>query len=541
MRTALVMSFGLVVGGIVGAFAVGTARGGDSSDEWIRVYIENIGTVPLTLRWPDYGGSPATYHGSTRPPGETMADRFTIEPGIYAWFPRVRSGDRIDVQVRAVNVAEPRPVEAKELAGVKSLLVGWEKNAVVQRRANSCIATAFEYLLRSAGVQGIDYEKFQDDFDLGVELNAYPTVARAVERKYPHVRIAWSDFKSSEDSMQFIERSIDEGRPIVLGLPASPTSTHIVPVLGYDAKWVYYLNYAHADGTKDVRAIRRWELARRDQEWVTGTCATAWLVTWWPPAADTKESVVEPDAAKSERRADPAAEEVFRRYAELVHYPATEGWKSVTGKGDSERMGGTWGIDPKWTPETGFDVDFTFPQAVKDRLKDPASQGLTEEGLAAFHRSLLRTFGANTPFELPGGWAKEREHYHVALRQDGDDQVVEMTPFDDKADAKLRRYVFGKDGLLKASSFGTSVDLDWRFEKKGDRYVIASIKLRTRGQEYGSQFSYYDGPNSGVLLKAITFTNPSQGAGEEDIRFHDYVVDGKLVETTKAAPTGERK
>src|SRR6185436_5838587 len=111
---------------------------------------------------------------------------------------------------------------------------------------------------------------------------------------------------------------IDEGRPILLGLRWGPNWTHIVPVLGYDDKWVYYLNYAHADGTKDVRAIRRWELARRDQEWTTSTCQTAWLETRWPPGASIEDKR---DAAKPERRVDPAAEELFRKFASLVHYP----------------------------------------------------------------------------------------------------------------------------------------------------------------------------------------------------------------------------
>ena len=47
---------------------------------------------------------------------------------------------------------------------MKSLLVGWEKNAVVQRKLDTgCIPTGYEYLLRSAGVEGIDYAKFQDE------------------------------------------------------------------------------------------------------------------------------------------------------------------------------------------------------------------------------------------------------------------------------------------------------------------------------------------------------------------------------------------
>ena len=93
-----------------------------------------------------------------------MADRFTIEPGVYCWFTRARSGDRIDIEAKVVSGSDPRPVDAKELSGVKSLLVGWEKNAVVQRKLDTgCIPTGYEYLLRSAGVEGIDYAKFQDE------------------------------------------------------------------------------------------------------------------------------------------------------------------------------------------------------------------------------------------------------------------------------------------------------------------------------------------------------------------------------------------
>jgi hypothetical protein len=83
------------------------------------------------------------------------------------------------------------------------------------------------------------------------------------------------------------------------GLQLSPTSCHIVPVLGYDDTWVYYLAYANADGTRDVRAIRRWELARRDQEWVTGTCLTAWLQTQWQPPGEANQAD-KPDAPKPE-------------------------------------------------------------------------------------------------------------------------------------------------------------------------------------------------------------------------------------------------
>jgi hypothetical protein len=110
---------------------------------------------------------------------------------------------------------------------------------------------------------------------------------------------------------------------------------------------------------------------------------------------------------------------------------------------------------------------------------------------------------------------------------------------------KGRRYVFGNDGLLKRSSVecgpmggwpnGKTTDADWRFEKKGERYMIVSIKFSggVPGDDRGSSFSYYDGPDGSALLQQITFS-PSQGTGEADIRLHDYVIDGKLVESTEA-------
>ena len=79
--------------------------------------------------------------------------------------------------------------------------------------------------------------------------------------------------------MHFIERAVDEHRPIVLSLRYGPAWCHIVPVLGYDEKWVYFLENL-ARGRRDEGRPRNpalGELARRDQEW--GQCQTAWLET----------------------------------------------------------------------------------------------------------------------------------------------------------------------------------------------------------------------------------------------------------------------
>jgi hypothetical protein len=263
-------------------------------------------------------------------------------------------------------------------------------------------------------------------------------------------------------------------------------------------------------------------------------------------AGEAKEAV-EPNAAESDQPADLTAEELFRRYASLVHYPATEGWKSVTAKGDADRWRNTWGI--KWTPESGFGVELALSQSGKDQFPQPAP---SDEAFAGIVRDLLESRCAHAPFELPTGWARSREHFHVTLRRDGDDHVVEMAPLDDKADAKSRRYVFGKNGLLRSSSIelksspswpeGTRGELEWRFQKKGERYVIASIRVSypaLHEDVIETKFSYYDGPNGSALPREIAISD--RHLGDPVIRLHDYVIDGNPVETTKAPPNGEWK
>ncbi len=79
-----------------------------------------------------------------------------------------------------------------------SAFPNWEKFAVVQRRPNSgCIPTGYEMLLRAAKTENIDYETFQDDFDLDEDRyrsehpqNDFESVAKVVNEKYPHVNFA---------------------------------------------------------------------------------------------------------------------------------------------------------------------------------------------------------------------------------------------------------------------------------------------------------------------------------------------------------------
>jgi hypothetical protein len=76
-----------------------------------------------------------------------------------------------------------------------SVFPDWRRFAIPQRRGmTGCIPTGYEMILRAAGAQGIDFDTFQDDFDLEKDLpltapriNDFGSVAEAVRKKYPSV------------------------------------------------------------------------------------------------------------------------------------------------------------------------------------------------------------------------------------------------------------------------------------------------------------------------------------------------------------------
>src|SRR5262245_44131580 len=77
---------------------------------------------------------------------------------------------------------ELRAADASQLATAKSMLRDWEKFAVPQRSLpTGCIPAGYEYLLKSAGVEGPDFTTFQEEFDLGPEVNNLYTIAEAVK------------------------------------------------------------------------------------------------------------------------------------------------------------------------------------------------------------------------------------------------------------------------------------------------------------------------------------------------------------------------
>ncbi len=222
------------------------------------------GSTPVAVRyaWPDAPG----YSDLVLRPGD----------GYQACVPNTATPFEIRVW-SADPLRDLRTVDVAELAAAKPVLAGWEPYVVAQRKVESgCIPTGYEFLLRSAGAKGIDFATFQDEFDLGLAVNNFTSVAEAVQKKYPHVAFGVRAFVTPEERLRFVEDALGRGQPVVVPVFLAPNTCHIVPVLGTSDNEVYVLWIVEPDGTKHLRAIRKWELARRDDEFSPDS-PVAWL------------------------------------------------------------------------------------------------------------------------------------------------------------------------------------------------------------------------------------------------------------------------
>jgi|GEM_PF-909803 len=144
---------------------------------------------------------------------------------------------------------------------------GWQKYAVHQRRAKTgCIPTCYEILLRAAGITGIDYASFQDDFDLdqhgGAPRNNFTSVAEEVQRKYPFVKFTCDSFSkgNGDKKLARVEGFISDRKPVIVSLANAPfggLGWHIMVVVDATEDDLTLLYCVDRDGVAETRTISK--------------------------------------------------------------------------------------------------------------------------------------------------------------------------------------------------------------------------------------------------------------------------------------------
>ena len=161
-----------------------------------------------------------------------------------------------------------------------SLFPDWETFAVVQRRPETgCIPTGYEMILRATDVTGIDFDTFQDDFDIDKDLKAgqlhrnnFESVANLIHQKYPHVNFKIRKFSPGcgDDKLKFIEEQISKRHPVLIslfvGMQADNRLYHIMPVVDANETRLMLLKVVLQDGKSKICLLPKSELIRIHNE-----------------------------------------------------------------------------------------------------------------------------------------------------------------------------------------------------------------------------------------------------------------------------------
>jgi hypothetical protein len=164
-----------------------------------------------------------------------------------------------------------------------SVFPDWQKFAVPQRRqATGCIPTGYEMILKAAGAMGIDFAKFQDEFDLDKDLmpsqaprNNFKSVAAAVTARYPAVVFQVREFGPGlgSNKLRFVEEQVTKKRPLLISLAQAPFNGmgwHIMPVVDMDETSLILLRVIRPDGSRELQRLLKSELVRIHNEYPGG-------------------------------------------------------------------------------------------------------------------------------------------------------------------------------------------------------------------------------------------------------------------------------
>jgi len=176
---------------------------------------------------------------------------------------------------KKVTTAPSNTIPPLNSIGARSVFPGWQQFAVHQRRgAHGCIATGYEMLLRAAKVGGINYDSFQDDFDLDINLgrgqtqpkNNFVSVAEAVRQKYPQVQFEQKSFTTGAEKNAFIDLCLAKQYPVLVSVTqlrgSQPVGWHIMPVVDIKTGSYLLLRVVQADGKPVTQWIDKSQLAQ---------------------------------------------------------------------------------------------------------------------------------------------------------------------------------------------------------------------------------------------------------------------------------------
>ncbi len=149
---------------------------------------------------------------------------------------------------------------------------------VQQRRPNTgCIPTAYEIILRAAGITGVDYPSFQDTFDLdrfgGPPQNDFGSVANAISNVYPFISFRQESFSKEDGAKKLarIEELLAMQKQVAVSLTLHPSGGwHIMVVLDVTGDYLTLLHHVDTNGDIKEMKVSKSDFVKIHDEWPGG-------------------------------------------------------------------------------------------------------------------------------------------------------------------------------------------------------------------------------------------------------------------------------
>lgn len=161
------------------------------------------------------------------------------------------------------------------------------------------LPTGYEMILRASVAKGVDFESFQDDFDLDITLggaqsqprNHFGSIADEIRKKYPWVEFGWKQFSSGEEKIRFIDEQLLKQQPVLISLAQEPfggRGWHIMPVVDATEDQYLLLEYVESNGKLRTNWINKGKMADIHDQY-DGGCEVAFLLDLGEPDDQRKK------------------------------------------------------------------------------------------------------------------------------------------------------------------------------------------------------------------------------------------------------------
>ena len=157
------------------------------------------------------------------------------------------------------------------------ILPDFHNTFVLQRDPKTgCIPTGIEWILRYLKIEGINFDDFQEKYDLKEE-NSFGNIPQFVMKDYPQISFVSKSFLKGKEKIDFIRNAIEKGIPVLISITLRAIGGwHIVPAVEIDEEKMIVLWMIEDSIEKQKKEFLLSDIEFRHDNWPGGQDILYW-------------------------------------------------------------------------------------------------------------------------------------------------------------------------------------------------------------------------------------------------------------------------